>query len=222
MKELILSFLQGREDLKTRNFFIKEIRQLAVRSGLEEILRRRIGDDYAEEILSVLRFKLLKMSGSIAKKGFISTAYLRKVIYSCIIDTLNGEFSAQMLSMEELNYENQEGDVVSFEENIEVEEDKDLKINAQDLFGAIMNILKEEDIKVMCYYFCKELYSEEIELEGLTKTNLYKRWERLKKRLAQKLPYVPTKEEFREFAERFLSEVCESKGYITERGKDHE
>ena len=124
--------------------------------------------------------------------------------------------------MEELNYENQEGETFSFEENIRVEEDKDLQINAQELLNAVMDILKEDDIKVMCYYFCKELYSEEIELEGLTKTNLYKRWERLKKKLAQELPYVPTREEFREFAERFVSDVCESKGYITKKEGRHE
>ena len=219
MKEMLIALAQGREDLKARNFLIKEIRAVARESNTESLLKKRIGDDYAEEILADFKLKVLLMlkSGKLEEKEFISTFYIRKMLRSCIVDALNGDPKLNLVNMEDLNYQDEEGNVVSFEENIGVEEDKDLEINASDLFGTLVGKLSDKDKKVMCYYLFKSLYSEEIPLEGISKANLYKSWERLKKKLAEEMPYIPSEEEFREFAERFLSEVCDKEGYSIER-----
>ncbi|EDP75984.1 sigma-70 family RNA polymerase sigma factor [Hydrogenivirga sp. 128-5-R1-1] len=219
MKDILIALAQGKEDLKARNFLIKEIRAVARESNTESLLRNRIGDDYAEEILADFKLKVLLMlkSGKLEEKEFISTFYVRKMIRSCIVDALNGDPKLNLVNMEELNYQDEEGNVVSFEENVGIEEDKDLSITVGDLFSELVNKLSEKDKKVMCYYLYKSLYAKEIALDGLSKANLYKSWERLKKKLAEEMPYVPSEEEFREFAERFLSEVCDKEGYSIER-----
>ena len=223
MKEALKALAEGREDPRFRNFLLKEIQSVARENELEELLKRRLGDDYAEEILADFRLKVFLMvrSGKLEEKEFISKSYIRKMIRSCAIDILNGDSKLNFMSVEDLNYENDEGDVVSFEENISVEEDKDLQINAEDLFEEIVAKLSEKEKKVMCYYLYKSLYSKEISLQGISKANLYKIWERLRKKIANEISYTPSKEEFREFAERFLSEVCDKEGYsIKESERD--
>jgi len=126
-----------------------------------------------------------------------------------------------LINMELLNYEDEEGKVVSFEENIAVEEDKDLEIVSEDLFYEIVNKLSEKEKKVMCYYIYKSIYSKEIPLEGISKANLYKTWERLKKKIATEMAYISSEEEFREFVEKFVSEVCEKEGYLIERSDEN-
>lgn len=223
MKDVLKAFAEGREDPKTRNFLIKEIRAVVRKSDMEALLKKRLGDDYAEDILADLRLKVVSMvrSGKLEDKEFINVSYIRKMIHSCMIDALNGDFKLNPVNMESLNYEDEEGSVVSFEEAIPVEEDKDLEITAKDLFDEIVCRLSENEKKVMCYYLYKGLYSKEIHLEGISKSNLYKIWERLKKKIANGISYVPSEEEFREFAERFLSEVCDKEGYsVKESGED--
>ena len=223
MKEALKALAKGREDPQFRNFLLKEIQSVARENELEELLKKRLGDDYAEEILADFRLKVFLMvrSGKLEEKEYISKSYIRKMIRSCAIDILNGDSKLNFMSVEDLNYENDEGDVVSFEENISVEEDKDLQINAEDLFEEIVAKLSEKEKKVMCYYLYKSLYSKDIPLEGISKANLYKIWERLRKKIANEISYTPSKEEFREFAERFLSEVCDKEGYsIKESERD--
>ncbi len=219
MKDILIALAEGREDLKARNLLIKEIRAVARESKTEALLRKRIGDDYAEEILADFKVRVILMvkAGKLEDKEFISLNYLRKMLRSCMIDALNGDSKINFVSMEELNYEDDEGNVVSFEENVGFEEDKDLKLAASDLFSKLVVKLSDKDKKVMCYYLYKSLYSKEIPLDGISKANLYKSWERLRKKLAEEMPYVPSEEEFREFAERFLSEVCDKEGYSIER-----
>lgn len=213
MKDKLAGLIEGSKEAE--GFFLKEIRKLVRSMEIEPLFKRRFGDDYAEEVLSDLRLKVFLMfnAGKIEDKDFISLSYVRKMIRSCVVDALNGEFKMKTVSMENLNYEGQEGEVVSFEENIAVEEDKDLSLEAESLFEAIMRILSDKDMDVLCYYLYKAMYSEEVVPEGTSKTNLYKRWERLKKKIAKELPYTPSEEEFREFAERYLSEVCDTRGY---------
>ena len=223
MKDVLKALAEGREDPKVRNFLLKEIQTIARESEMEILLRKRLGDNYIEDILSDLRLKALIMlkSGKLEEKELVSVSYVRKMIRSCMVDALNGDSKLNPVSMEYLNFEDEEGNVTSFEESISVEEDKDMKIIAKDLFEEIVGKLTEKEKKVMCYYLYKSLYSREILLDGISKTNLYKSWERLKKKIASEISYVPSVEEFREFAERFLSEVYDKQGYsIKESDED--
>ncbi|QID32733.1 hypothetical protein [Pampinifervens florentissimum] len=59
-----------------------------------------------------------------------------------------------------------------------------------------------------------------MELRDISKDNLYKRWERLRKGKLREILSDASAEEIRVVAERFLSEVCQKKGYIcNERGE---
>lgn len=213
-KKLIL-FISGKEDAETRKTLLKEIEKMARDLGLELRLRYRVGDDFKEEILEDFRFKLLMMKKEIEKGKVMTRNYLRKVIISCIVDRLNSEKNVSLLSMENLNFENERGNVVRFEESLAIEEDKDLAVEAEDLFRMLINSLDDKDKDTLCYYLYKKLYGKEIEV-GMSKSALYKRWERLRLKIVNSLPHKPSKEEFREFAERYLSEVCDKRGYKTE------
>ncbi len=203
VKDRILAFLEGSE----REYFKQLIRKEAVKSGLDTLLRKKIGDDYEDEILSVLYLKLYVMKEELKAKPKINHSYLSRVIYTCMVDTLNGNTEEKVILRDE------EGNVRDFEEVFGEERDYDINPSSEELFRAVKDKLKDKDVDVLCYYLYKELYSIEIKPEGMNKTTLYKRWERLKKKLAGLFPFVPTEEEFREFAEKYLSEVCEKRGY---------
>jgi len=214
IKDIVLAFAEGKEGQEGRDRLKREITRVARALNLEHLLKSRVGDDFAEEILSVLRLKLLSIIDTVKEKEFITVSYIRKVIRSCIVDVLNGDFNISTLSIENINYENEEGRVVRFEEKLGTEEDRDLNISTEELFKRIVDILGEKDMKVLCYYICKEIYGREIKLTDITKDNLYKRWERLKRKIAKNLSYIPNEKEFKEFAEKYMSEICEKRGYI--------
>ncbi|GAB6065983.1 hypothetical protein JCM9492_10750 [Aquifex pyrophilus] len=203
IKGKVFAFLEGKE----KEYFKELIKKEATKSGLEVFLRKKIGDDYVDEILSVLYLKLYLLKEELETRPRINHSYISRVIYTCMVDTLNGN------SEEKVVFRDEEGEVRDFEEVFGEEEDYELSPASEELFGAVSNKLKDKDIDVLCYYLYKELYSVEIKLEGMNKTTLYKRWERLKKKLAKLFPFKPTEEEFREFAEKYLSEVCEKRGY---------
>ncbi len=209
MKDKIVALLEG--DLQAKEFFLREIKKVA--GEMEPLLKARLEDDYGEEILSDLLLKLLIMKDALLQKEKINRSYLHKVIRSCIIDRLSREGKLQTLSMDRPLWEDDEGEIRSFEEVFGVEENRDLKIEAGTLFDEIMSFLSEKDRDVLCYYLYKELYNKEVKVEGISKGALYKRWERLKAKINRKLSFVPTQEEFRLFAERFLSEVCTKRGF---------
>jgi len=129
------------------------------------------------------------------------------------VDVLNSSRPPIEASTNDIKIKDEEGKVLNFEEVIP-ETRKDYSLEVENLFNIFMKVLSEKDIEVLCYYLYKEFYSREIQISGLSKSALYKRWERLKKKLVSELPYIPDEEEFREFAEKFLSEVCNKRGFL--------
>ncbi|MDQ7039149.1 MAG: hypothetical protein Q9N26_08175 [Aquificota bacterium] len=211
MREKIEALLSGNEE--ARRFFLEEIKKVALQSKVEHFLRTRLGDDYAEEVLSDLILKFIIMREVLLKKERITRSYVRKVIRSCLVDTVNREGKISTVSINNPVNPHEEGWVESFEDLLGKEEDKDLRIQAEELFDVIMSLLSEKDKDTLCYYLNTEIYDRNVEVKGMSKDALYKRWERLKKKIREKLTFVPTEEEFRIFAERFLSEVCAERGY---------
>ncbi len=222
MKKLLTNLAKGKIDKNTENFLLSEIEKVAVSSEFENILKKKIGDDYAEEIFAELKFKIYIMfrKGNLENKEFLTKSYLRKIIRSCIVDVLEKENKISTLNLESFNYENEEGRIVSFEEKFGKDIDVSLSIDAEDVFKDILKIIPERDYDVLCYYLYKEYMSKEIVLDNMTKNNLYKRWERLKRKIANKLNYVPSHEEFKEFAHRFMSDICDKRGYLFKEGKN--
>jgi len=212
VRENLINLLEGKNYDELREYYINLIKKMASQKGLDVFLRNRVGDDYAEEVFSLFLLKLKIMEKTIRQKENIVQSYVNKIIYTCIIDILNSFKKGEEISVRELSHENEEGEVLDFEDAIPVYH-KDYSIEAEDLLKIVMKIISEKDIEVLCYYLNKEFYSREIPI-SVNKTTLYKRWERLRKKLASELPYIPSEEEFRAFAEKFLSEVCEKKGFI--------
>ncbi len=224
MKKLLTDLTKGKFDNNIKNFLISEIEKVAVSSELVELLKNKIGDDYAEEILAELTFKIYIMfrKGNLEKKDFINKSYLRRMIQSCIVDVLEKDKKISVINLESFNYKDEEGRIISFEEKFGTEIDNSLSIDVEYIFNTICETLTEKDYDVLCYYLYKEYLSKEIILDNMTKNNLYKRWERLKRKIVNKLDYVPSHEEFKEFAYRFMSDVCEKRGYLFKEEKNEE
>ncbi len=212
MKDKIAALAEGRETAEIAALFRREIVSVARSSGLEFWLRKKLKDDYVEEIYADLRLKVLLMKEELLRKERITRAYVRKMIRSCILDALNRQ-KINTVSVELLVSKDEEGGVRNFEDSFGEEERVDLEIEARDMFDIVLENISEKDIEVLCYELHRNLYSREIELKTISKTVLYKRWERLKEKMSRWIPYTPSPEELRAFAERFLSEVCDKRGY---------
>jgi len=213
MKDKLVALTEGKDFEKLKNYFINIIKKIAREKNLEDFLRHRVGDDFAEEVFNAFLLKLKIMENPLKNKEEINTLYVNKVIYSCIVEVLNSSRPEIEIPAGDIKREGEEGNVLDFEEVIPTIHE-DYSIEAKDLFEIVMEIISEKDIEVLCYYLYKEFYSQEIQISGLSKSTLYKRWERLKKKLASELPYIPDEGEFREFAEKFLSEICNKRGLI--------
>jgi len=211
MKGKIEALLNG--DPEAKQFFLEEIRRVALQSKMESLLRTRIGDDYPEEVLSALILKLFSMKEAILRKEEVNRSYIRKVIRSCLVDAVNKEAGVTIVSTNNPVKYDEEGRVREFEELFGHEENKDMEIEAKELFDEILSILSEKDIDTLCYYLNTKIYKREVKIKGMSKDALYKRWERLRKKIRKRLAYMPSEEEIRVFAERFLSEVCAKRGY---------
>ena len=214
-KDLLLRFATGKESLQEReiikNFVLKQVRI----SGREKIFIDKWEKNYIEDLLSDLRVKILELKETLESKEFINWSYFQKVVKSCI-----EEFHKQMIYLQEIPYENlkvkNKEDELEFEESIlfscEMRPEEDLE--NEEFYCSMLEIIDDKDYPIICYYLCKESNKTCKEPEDISKNNLYKRWERLKKRINEKLPYRPSESEMKYFYEKFMSEICEKLGYI--------
>ncbi len=212
MKEKILALAEGRVTGKDIQFFKRQILKVAESLNLTVVLRRKFQDDFVDDIFADMTMKVILFKEELEKKEKITLSYVRKIIRSCIADLLDGSGKIITISVENLSREDGEGKTTGFEDLFGNEEDKDLRLQAEDIFESVVNNISDKDTDVLCYELYKRLYGKEIKL-SMNKTTLYKRWERLKEKLRKWIPYEPTPEEFREFAEKFLSEICDKRGY---------
>ncbi|WP_333785230.1 hypothetical protein [Thermocrinis sp.] len=215
-KELLIKFSEGKETPKEREFLKNTIGKFVRQRGKEESFKRRWGDDYVKDLLSEIRIRIISRKKFLEERAFVNWKYFLSIINSCLI-----EFYQELRSSQEVPYEKvrnpkteennrsvEETDIFAYEENVEE------KIEAEEFYENMLRFLEERDYPILCYYLCKEFQKDCKKPEGLSEANLYKRWERLKKKLRDYLTYEPSAEAMKYFIDRFLSEVCKKLGYI--------
>jgi len=78
MKDKLIALTEGKDFEKLKNYFIHIIRKMAREKNLEDFLRQRVGDDYAEEVFNTFLLKLKIIEDSIKDKKEINTLYVKK------------------------------------------------------------------------------------------------------------------------------------------------
>ncbi len=208
-REELLKLANGNIDKKFERF----IKALIFKEALkfEQVLRKKYGDDYVEELYSDFVEKVLRSKGLIQNSDHISTGYIRTIIRNLLVDKINGSYQYKHYSLSESVFTSDDGKEVSFEEILKEEKVPAVVSEMQNLIKAIKEDLEDRDLLVLCYYVHYYLYGEKREMRGLSKANLYKRWERLKPYM-RKLFDGLREEEVRAFMEIYLSEVCDGLG----------
>lgn len=209
-KDILHKFLFGS---KKEESYLRKLIQSSLTPFLKEVLTKKIGDDYEEELLSELRFRLVKNKDHWQSLEYISLKYLRTMIRNLVVDTVNGG-KLEVYSLQAEVFEEEDAKPITYEDILKDTRETFVEPESDALFKDLLKSIKDEDVQVLCYYFLKSLYGIEIELSGISKDNLYKRWERLRKGKLKEVFDDASPEELRMTVEKFLSDVCQKKGYI--------
>ena len=214
-RELLIRFAEGRETPQEREVIKNSIAKFIRQTERDDIFRRNWGDDYLEDILSELRERLIVHKRALEEKTFINWQYFLNIVRSCV-----DKFYSRIRPSEEIPYEVakpkteqdnrsiEETNIFSYEERIEE------KAEGSKFYEVVIKLMDEKDYPVVCYYLCKEVQKDCNKPKGISEANLYKRWERFKKKLKDHLPYEPSADAVKYFIDRFLSEICQRQGYI--------
>lgn len=168
------------------------IEDAAFSLNLTDFLKKALGDDYVDEIRSILSLKLFSNKETLLSKPFISPSYLYSLIKNIVAD---------IGRKKQLRVE------TSVENPIFVAPPQFFHpIEAEELLKEILRITDEKDRMVLCYYVYKEL-GEEFEVKGMSKEAVYVRWSRLKKKIKEHVKGVSS-EVWRAFVDLYRSEVC--------------
>lgn len=168
------------------------IEDAAFSLNLTDFLKKALGDDYVDEIRSILSLKLFSNKETLLSKPFISPSYLYSLIKNIVAD---------IGRKKQLRVE------TSVENPIFVAPPQSFHpIEAEELLKEILRITDEKDRMVLCYYVYKEL-GEEFEVKGMSKEAVYVRWSRLKKKIKEHVKGVSS-EVWRAFVDLYRSEVC--------------
>ncbi|WP_461829005.1 sigma-70 family RNA polymerase sigma factor [Aquifex sp.] len=174
------------------------------REGLEQSIRRILGDNYLEDIYSTFVLKLLSNKELILSKPKVNFSYLTSMIKNTVMDLYRKKSFAYEVSVQSLQDTEEEG---KLEEVIFRAETPDFTpLEVYELLRKVINLLDDKDKETLCYYIAKEL-GEDFEVKSLSRDALYKRWERLKKKLREILEEV-NEELWKSFVDLYMSEVC--------------
>ena len=210
-RDILNGFIQGG---RKEEIYVRKLLKGLISPSMEKILRKRIGDDYEDEIISELRYRIVKNRDYWSSLEFINLKYFRSIIRNTLIDIING-VEVNILSLQEYVFKEDDAKPITYEDIIQEDRDAFAQTEGSLLYKVMLESLKEEELLVLCYYFDKFLYRREAELSGVSKDALYKRWERLKKGKLRNILQDVSPEEMRAFVEKFLSEICGKRGYIS-------
>ena len=214
-RELLIRFAEGRETPQEREFIKNSTAKFIRQTRKDEIFRRNWGDDYLEDVLSELRKMMILQKSLIEEKSFVSWRYFLSIVRSCV-----EEFYSKIRPSEEIPYEVAKPKTEQDERDIEetkifaYEHRVEEKAEGPEFYEVMLDLMDEKDYPVVCYYLCKEVQKNCTKPKGISEANLYKRWERFKKKLKDHLPYEPSADAVKYFIDRFLSEICQRQGYI--------
>ena len=174
------------------------------REGLEQSIKRILGDNYLEDIYSTFILKLLSNKELILSKPKVSFSYLTSIIKNTVMDLYRKKSFAYEVSVQSLQDTEDEGNLEEVIFRIEASDYTPLEV--YELLKKVINILDDKDKETLCYYISKEV-GEDFEVKSLSKDALYKRWERLKKKLREILEGI-NEELWKSFVDLYVSEVC--------------
>lgn len=205
IKPIIEKFYRtGKWDGDFENKIKGFIKNFVSSKGLDETIRRIVGDDYVEEVFSMFIIKLFENKELILSKEKVSFSYLTAIIRNAIMDIYRKRAMNYEISVQSLQNPEEERNI---EEIIFVDNSPAYyPIEVEELFNKILELLDEKDKEALCYYISKGL-GEEFEVKTLSKDALYKRWERLKKKLRENLEEINS-ELWKAFVDMYMSEVC--------------
>ena len=203
-------------DFKTQIIqLIKKVFRKVFGRDVEKSFKKYYGDDYLEDIFGELLLRLTQKRNNILNLDFINEAYLFMIIQNIIYRHLSSNFKlikkqkpiVEVFSKKEENSVNE----VSAEIPSTYFVDYLKNLRYSELYEDFFKRLKEKDKEVLCYYLGKYFLNKELIIENLSQSALYKRWERLKKKLYDY--YIPLAdkdlfEDLKIIFEKFLSDYC--------------
>lgn len=222
-KKYIVPLLKG-EPIKEYTKFENKIKRLIKKSfstyfssEVERLFKKYYGDTYLDDLFQEFVLRLIQTKDLLLHLDYISERYLVKIIENLIYRQLscNFKYSPKELSFESVIGGEIEEEVIASEIFPSYTYDciKELKIGHW--MKLLITKLKEPEQEVLCYYLYKRLLNREVKTQ-LPLSTLYKRWERLKKKI-RKLIGSDLEgedwEELKEFFELYMSKVCEKRLY---------
>ena len=196
---------------------IKKTFSYAFTPQIEALFKKAYGEDYLEDLFQEFLLRLVQNREIVLQLEFINERYLLSIIQNIIYYHLSSGFRLieKQISFEELNPDPEKEEKVKAEEKIAPQAyDYLKKLKITHWLNELQIKLDEKDEEAFCYYLFKILLKKEMELKSLSKTALYKRWERLKTKLRNILgTYLEEKdfEELKELFEIYLSEICKTR-----------
>lgn len=205
IKEVLERFYRtGRWERGFEERIKNAITRFISREGLESSIRRLLGDSYLEDIYSTFILRLLSSKELLLSKREISFGYLTAMIKNTVMDVYRKRALAYEVSIHSLWPDNED----DLEEVIfRTAPPSYHPLELLELFDKVVGMLDDKDRETLCYYIAKEL-GEKFEMKDLSKDALYKRWERLKKKLGENLSEI-NEELWRAFMDMYMSEVCD-------------
>jgi hypothetical protein len=203
LKPVVEKFLKtGRWEGDWEEKFKGYIKSVISSRELESTIRSFIGDDYLKEIYSCFVEKIFLSKETLLSKPYISPSYMYSFIRNVVMDLLRRKYMGVEISVGSLGRE--EGDLEEvFFKTLPPEHHT---LEARAVLIEILDITDDKDREVLCYYFCKEL-GIEFEVRSMSKQAVYKRWERLRKRIRKHVGGVNANL-WKEVMDLFVSEVC--------------
>ena len=187
---------------------------------IERLFKKYYGSTYIDDIFQEFLIRLLQTKDMVLNLDFIHERYLIKIIENLIYRhlTSNFKFHNKKVSLEEVPY--LEENVVAIEGFPSYTYDYTKKLKIIHWTDVLSRRLKEAEQEILCYYLFKSFLNREFPIK-FSSTVIYKRWERLKKKLKNVFGREvkgESLEELQEFFEFYVSEVCE-KMYHKKIGK---
>ncbi|SHK15619.1 sigma-70 family RNA polymerase sigma factor [Thermocrinis minervae] len=207
-KDLISKLLgDDPKEYKKAEVYLKNlIIRISRSSGMEETMRKFLGEDWVEDVASEIKYKILTKKAELLRKEELKISYIGIMIKNTLLDL----YDKNLLS---ISLDEQRAEVVDVQSLTPYYKGIDSQVELDQTYNLIVSSLSDREKMVLCYYLRKYLYGDVEELKGISKDNVYKTWERTKKKINKILEYRLSESELKMIVERLLSEVCNYRSY---------
>ncbi|NPA39567.1 MAG: sigma-70 family RNA polymerase sigma factor [Thermodesulfobacteria bacterium] len=182
---------------------------------IEKLFQKYYGDTYIEDIFQEFLIRLIQTKDLILNLDFVHEKYLVKIIENLIYRQLSSNFKFYNKKVSLENFPYVEEDVVATDAFPSYTYDYTKRLKIVHWTNVLSKRLKKPEQEVLCCYLYKSFLNKEFPTE-FSSSAVYKRWERLKKKLKNVLGRELKDEgleELKDFFEFYVSEVCEKMYY---------